>query len=434
MTTFSRRSFLQTTSATLAVGSLSPAIFAGNSSPNEKVVIGVMGTSMHPNGRDGRGTHLAKAFANLPNCEIAYVCDVDKRNLGNAIEKVGAQQSKKPKGVEDFRRILDDQSVDAVLVTTPDHWHAPAAILACQAGKDVYVEKPCSHNPREGEMLLEVARKHQRKVQVGTQRRSRPGIREGIEKLHQGIIGEVLYARCHYYNGRQGIGTAKKQPVPDWLNWDLWQGPAPRVEYQENYLHYFWHWFWHWGTAELGNNGVHYLDVLRWGLNVDFPDSVTSTGGNLRYQDDQETPDTSVSTFRFGKKMVMFEQRSWSKQSAIDGSFPMTFFGEKGSMAIKKDCGYVVYDLNGKEIDSGTGPSGEKNHLENFLASVRGDEKLNCDIEQGHLSTLLCHLANISYRTGQSVNLEPKTHQVIGNPEATKLWTRDYHEEFRPHV
>ncbi len=434
MSTLSRRSFLQSTVATAAATSLAPAVFAKGGSPNEKVVIAVMGASTHASGSDGRGKRLGKDFAKLPNCEVAYVCDVDSRSLGNAVEKIGAEQSKQPKGVEDFRRILDDKDVDAVLVTTPDHWHAPAAIFSCQAGKDVYVEKPCSHNPREGEMLLEVARKHQRKVQVGTQRRSRPMIREGIKKLQEGIIGEVLYGRCQYYSARKGIGVGKEQPAPEWLNWDLWQGPAPRVAYKDNYQPYLWHWFWRWGTAELGNNGVHYLDLLRWGLDVEYPDSVSSTGGNLRYQDDQQTPDTSVTTFNFGKKYVMFEQRSWSRQSVLDSSYPVTFFGEKGSMAIKKDSGYVFFDLKGKEIESATGPSGQINHLENFLGAVRGNEELNCDIREGHLSTLLCHLGNISYRVGRPVNLDPKTHQVVGDPEATKLWSRDYHDEFKPHV
>ncbi|MCA8986721.1 MAG: gfo/Idh/MocA family oxidoreductase, partial [Planctomycetaceae bacterium] len=234
------------------------------------------------------------------------------------------------------------------------------------------------------------------------------------------------YARCAYYNARGGIGQGKKVPAPDWLNWSQWQGPAPHRDYQDNVVHYNWHWFWHWGTGELGNNGVHYLDVLRWGLGVDYPTSVSCQGGSLRHQDDQETPDTTVATYEFGKSMVMWEQRSWFRKTSIDADSPMTFFGTNGSLEITDDKGYRILDPAGKELSTGTGASGEADHLRNFLGAIRGAEKLNCEIEEAYRSTLLCLLANISYRVGRKVTLDPQTHQIQGDPEAMKFWQREY--------
>src|SRR5688500_8526087 len=267
-------------------------------SPARKVIIGVMGTSRSGNDNDGRGTHLAATLASLAGVEVAYVCDVDERNVGKAIDSVSkkkAESAKAPQGVRDFRRILDDKSVDALVIATPDHWHAPAAILGCSAGKHVYVEKPCSHTAAEGQMLVDAARKHKRLVQHGTQRRSWPGIQEAVQRLRAGEIGRLMYAKCLYFGPRPTIGNGKAAPVPDWLDWSMWQGPAPEREFRDNYVHYNWHWFWHWGTAELGNNGVHSLDLARWGMGVEYPRRITAAGGKYRYpKDDQETPDLSV--------------------------------------------------------------------------------------------------------------------------------------------
>ena len=272
---------------------------AKSPSPNDKIVVGIMG--LH------RGSALASALATLPNVEIAYLCDVDSRAIGDCQKKLADRLKKPPQGVADFRKILDDKSIDALVVAAPDHWHAPATILACSAGKHVYVEKPCSHNPREGELAVAASRRHDRVVQMGSQRRSWPVVIEAIEKIHSGAIGKVLFARGWYRNHRQSIGHGTLVSVPEWLDYKLWQGPAPERPYKNNVVPYSWHWFWHWGTGELGNNGVHALDVCRWGLDVEFPKRVTSGGGKYRHDDDQETPDTHTATFDFGDRSILWK-------------------------------------------------------------------------------------------------------------------------------
>ena len=291
----SRRRFLQRVSALAATGAVARVLAQTlpSTSASPKVIVGIMGTSAK-----GRGVQLATALAKVPDVHIAYVCDVDERNVRNAVETVGKHQSNPPQGVGDFRRILDDRSVDAILIAAPDHWHSPAAIRACAAGKHVYVEKPCCHNPHEGQLLVSAARKHKRIVQHGTQRRTWPGNREAIERVQAGEIGRIMSAKCFYFATRKSIGRGKPIDVPAWLDWSLWQGPAPERPFRDNIVPYNWHWFWHWGTGELGNNGVHYIDLARWGLGVDYPNRVTFTGGKYRYpDDDQETPDTGVAAF-----------------------------------------------------------------------------------------------------------------------------------------
>lgn len=432
-----RRDFLKTSTvaaASLATFSLLPSA-RGADSPGQKIVVGVMGTSRNSAGGDGRGTELAVGFASLPGVEVAYICDVDERNIPKAIESVTkkGKQERVPQGVKDFRRILDDKAVDALVVATPDHLHAPAAILGCTAGKHVYVEKPCSHNPREGELLVEAARKHNRQVQHGTQRRSWPGLIEGVEKLRSGTIGRVLFGKCWYFGPRPSIGKGKEGPPPEWLDWPLWQGPAPQRPFRDNIVHYNWHWFWHWGTGELGNNAVHYIDVLRWGMGVGLPLTVTCSGGKYRHRDDdQETPDTTVASFDFGTCTLTWEQRSWAPRTAQDPKFEMAFFGESGVLTISGG-GYVITDLKGNEIGKGSGPGGNQAHLQNFIDAIRSQAKLNADIEEGNRSTLASHLANIAFRTGTTVHLEPKTGKAKSK-EALKLWNREYRKGWEPKV
>ncbi len=434
----SRRSFLKTTSLLAAGCAIAPAAVPvlGANAPANRLVVGVMGVSRNSAGGDGRGTELAVGFASLPGVEVAYVCDVDERNVPKAIESVlkNGQQTRTPKGVSDFRRIIEDKEVDALVIATPDHWHAPAAILGCLTGKHVYVEKPCSHNPHEGELLVMAARKYQRLVQHGTQRRSWPGLMEAAQRIRGGDIGRVLFGKCWYYGPRPSIGKGSAVPVPSWLNYDLWQGPAPERPYRDNLVPYNWHWFWHWGTGELGNNAVHYLDYLRWAMEVDYPSRVTASGGKYRFpDDDQETPDTLVASFDFGTCTLTWEQRSWAPQNKQDPPYEMAFFGEKGMVTIRGGS-YAIYDGKGEEMGKGSGPGGNQGHLQNFIDAIRESKPLHAEIEEGFKSTLLCHLGNIAYRTGRTIHFDGSGRKIVGDKAAEKLWIREYRREWQPKI
>lgn len=418
-----RRQLLGATAGlTLGLGSGASAAGA-----NGKLVVGVMGVG-------GRGTSLGTTFQQQSNVEVAYVCDVDRKRAEAAAARIGKVNGNTPRVETDFRRILDDKGVDILVVATCNHWHAPAAILGCAAGKHVYVEKPCSHNAREGELMVAAARKYKRRVQMGNQRRSWPKIQEAIEVVRGGELGRVYYAQSWYHNSRPTIGRDKSGPAPEGLDYELWQGPAPRRAFKDNYLHYNWHWFWHWGNGELGNNGIHYIDVCRWGLGVEYPVHVTSSGGRYRFQDDQETPDTNVVAFDFeGGKTITWEGLSCNRMPGA-GAPDMVFHGENGSLAINGG-GYTVYDPKGKEVRKVTGPAGDAVHIANFLAAVREEGKLNSEIEEGHKSTLLCHLGNIAYRTSRALKTDPKTGRILGDKQAMEeYWGREYAKGWEPKV
>jgi predicted dehydrogenase len=423
-----RRRFLQvaSTAPMLAMPMIRTAT-AGSTRPSETLIVGIMGMG-------GRGSNHLETFGAAPGVEIAYVCDVDERRAGQAADAAGRGGKKTAKAVGDFRRILDDKAVDALVVATCNHWHAPAAILACAAGKHVYVEKPCSHNPREGELLVEAARKHNRVVQMGNQRRSWPTIIEAIEQVRSGAIGRPYFAECFYGNTRPATGRGKEVPVPSGLDYELWQGPAPRRPYRDNIHPYKWHWFWHWGNGELGNNGVHMIDVARWGLGVDYPTRVTSSGGRYRYEDDQETPDTHVVSFEFeDRKAITWEGRSCNPVRPGGAKADVVFYGETGALEITGG-GYTITDLKGKPVKKGSGRGGDTVHVTNFLASARGEARPNSEIAEGHKSTLLCHLGNIAHRTGRSLRCDPKDGRILDDPQAMNLWSREYAKGWEPRV
>jgi predicted dehydrogenase len=428
-----RRDFLQwSTSAGVAAGLAAVStdsaqgfqadtVKAGESkrvSPNDKILLGIMGVN-------GRGSALAQTFMDNGGAVVGAVCDVDSRALDKGVAIVEKGSGKKPAAYGDFRRILDDRSIDALVVAAPNHWHAPATILGCAAGKHVYVEKPCSHNPLEGELAVQAARKHNRVVQMGSQRRSRPSIIEAVGKLHAGEIGRVMFARTWYNNRRASIGHGKPAAIPEWLDFTLWQGPAPDRPYVDNLIHYNWHWHWHWGNGELGNNGIHILDVARWALGVDFPSRVTSAGGKYRHDDDQETPDTHLVSFGFGDKTITWEGLSWSPFGPNISQFGATFHGDKGSLLLQ-DNGYKIFDMQNKEIASFPGKATDGEHIANFLDCIRSGNRPNADIEEGHKSTLLCHLGNIAHRVNRVLTCDPKNGHILEDAEAAKLWGREY--------
>ncbi|MEI8097926.1 MAG: Gfo/Idh/MocA family oxidoreductase [Sediminibacterium sp.] len=444
--TNSRRNFLKkasTGAVAYSLGGVLPA-FSSKSyrniiGANEKIAVACMGVN-------SRGLAVGTNFASQKNCEVLHVSDVDTRAADiciNAIEKI---QQKKPIATPDFRKALEDKNVDVLIVTAPDHWHAPAAMLACSAGKHVYLEKPCSHNPNEGEMLVKAAAKHKRVLQMGNQRRSWPNVAAAIAELHAGVIGRPYFAKAWYTNNRPSIGIGKETAVPAWLNYDLWQGPAPRRPYKDNLIHYNWHWFWNWGTGEALNNGTHMVDLARWGLGVDYPTSVSSTGGRFRYQDDWETPDTQVINLQFGNKaMISWEGRSCNAKNIESNSAGVIFYAENGTLLIESSNSYKIFDAKGvliKDVKNAVvvdarniaGPSQALDalHIQNLFDGIKNGTPVASDILSGHQSTLLMQLGNIALRTGRNLQIDPTNGHILHDADALKYWSRTYQPGWEP--
>jgi len=425
-TSIHRRQFISQTALGGAGLAALTAIASAKEAPSNRVVVGVMGLS--------RGRALAAAFAQQPGVEVRYLCDVDSDRVAEAVAEMEKSKVPAGRGIKDFRVILDDKEVDALICAAPIHWHAAATVLACAAGKHVYVEKPCSHTPREGELMIEAARTNRRAVQVGTQRRSGPAIREAMALLHDGVIGNVHTARGHYANTRRTIGRGKPVDVPARLDYDLWQGPAPRMPYLDNRVHYNWNFLWHWGNGELGNNGVHTLDLCRWGLNVDFPTRITSSGGRYWFDDDQETPDSQIIGLEFdGGKFITWQGHSCNLHDSAEF---VTFYGDQGALKIEDWGDYTVFDKADEPIKSNKGVMGDIEHIVDFLQAIRDDqpERLNAEIAEGHKSALLCHLGNIAHRTGRTINCTASDGHIIGDEEAIALWDRSYEPGWEPRV
>jgi predicted dehydrogenase len=435
-----RREFLCTSAlagAGLAMATTFGPMYSYAGSPNNKIRVALAGTN-------SRGLYIGKIFAQMPNAEIAYVCDVDQTVMDRTIAEIEKITGKKPKGEKDIRKVLADKNVDAVMIATPDHWHAPMAIMSVAAGKHVYVEKPCSHNPREGEMLVEAAAKHNRIVQMGNQRRSFPGVNQMVNDIKGGIIGRVYFAKCWYTNNRKPT-VLKPGTVPANLDWDLWQGPAPRKDFKDGLVHYNWHWFWHWGTGEALNNGTHEIDVARWAMGCEFPNKVVSAGGHYQWKDDWETPDTQTITFEFpNNTAISWEGRSCNSFKYFESGRGVVLYGDKGTIVYPGGDSYKVYDYDEKlikevkettimdptnTVSSTAGLDG--GHVQNFLEAVRGNAKQTSPIIEGHKSVLLCQLGNIAYRSGQTLYCDPVTGKPK-NAEAAKLWTREYEKGWEP--
>ena len=436
-----RRDFIKNTSFTAAgITFLNFPVF-GKNAPNNKIQLAVMGVN-------SRGAYLADEFSKLANVEIAYLCDVEEKAIAKGL-KPFANAVKKPAVIKDIRELVKKKDFDGLLIAAADHWHAPAAILGVTHGKHVYVEKPCSHNPYEGELLIQAMKKYPKQViEMGNQRRSMPKLIAAAKEIKDGIIGNAYFGKAWYANNRKSIGIGKKVPVPSTLDFNLWQGPAPRKEYQDNLIHYNWHWFWHWGTAETCNNGTHEIDMCRWFLNVDYPTKVTSAGGRYAFKDDWETPDTQVATFEFGNnKSITWEGRSCNKMNVEGASRGFIIYGDKGTLVNYGNDDYKIYDNDNKlvkEVRSDSQNDGTNTvsatgnldlfHFNNFVNSIRGDEKINSPIDEGHKSVLLCHLANIAQRTGRTLHCDPKNGHILNDAGAMKLWKREYEKGWEPKI
>ncbi len=431
----SRRHFLGTSAGSAAALTSGPLIVQAGALPSQKVTVGIMGLN--------RGMQVINALEKQPGVVIKYVCDVDSKRADKGKADLDSGGIQRAQAITDYRRILDDKEVDALFIEAPNHWHAPATILACKAGKHVYVEKPCSHTPWEGEQMIAAAKKYDRAVQMGVQRRSTPGVIEAMTKLHEGVIGNVYCARSWYNNHRPTLGKGKQVDPPKNLDYELWQGPAPRTPYLSNRIHYNWHWFWHWGNGELGNNGVHALDLCRWGLDVEFPTLVISSGGRYRYRDDQQTPDTHVASFEFpGGKQITWQDLSCNEHR--DSTGYITFYGDKGALSLGEFGDYKIHSADDRVIFKRPDDAGKQNpwfavdtfHTAHFIDKIRkGDHfGLSAQIEKGHRSTLLCHLGNIAYRTQRTLKCNPENGHILDDEPAMAYWQREYEPGWKPVV
>ncbi len=424
-----RRTFLQAASAGAAAVALSARVYAAD---QRRVILGVIGPG-------GMGTNHLRALAPRKDVEIAYVCDPDSNRLATAAKLVETATGQAPKAEKDLRKVLDDKAVDAVFIATPDHWHTPAAILALDAGKSVYVEKPMTHNIREGRLLADAVQRSGKLLQVGTQSRSTATVREAIQRVREGEIGDVLVAKAWNSQLRRSIGKSKPADPPAHLDYDLWVGPAPLVPYRPNMLPGIWRWWHDFGCGDIGNDGVHDIDVACWGLGVTtHPSRVTCLGGKYFFDDDQQWPDTQYAVFEYpveGKTGVMkqfiYEQRIWSPYVQEGYENGAAFYGTKGMLLIGHSVGWKLYGPRNKPIAEKTGKPELAAHHTNFLDCVRGDQKvLNADVTSGHLAATLCHLANIASRVGRVLHFDPKEEKIQGDPEAAALVRRKYREHW----
>jgi predicted dehydrogenase len=413
-----RRTFLSASGAVLTGVTLLSAN-AAKAAPSERVNLGLVGIR-------GRGRSVASTFARLPNAQITHLCDVNTEYFEPIGKLIADIQKSEPKCVQDLRRLLEDKTVDGLIVATPDHWHALATIWGCQAGKHVYVEKPISHNIFEGRKMVEAARKYNRMVQVGTQSRSVPHMIEAIAYVQSGKIGKVHMAKAWNSQLRRRVPAVPDSAAPGTLDWNIWQGPAPQRPFNTNRYSYGWRWYWDYGTGDMGNDGVHDLDIARWGLGVDFPTSANCTAAKLFFTgDSQETPDTQVVTFEFPQKqaVLLYEQRLWAPYHLEGYENGVAFYGTEGYVLLGRTSWKVIGRGNKEVLNKKEGFT-DVPHAENFLASIKGTSKLNCDIEEGHRSTLLAHLGNISYRVGRPLKFDVKAESIIGDTEAAQMLKR----------
>jgi predicted dehydrogenase len=422
-----RRNFLIGSAAALGAGS---SVFGV---PSDTVRVAVAGIG-------GRARDHIASLMRLPNVEIVALCDPDDLHLANGQRQVAEAGRQAPRDYRDIRKLLEDKSIDAVTIASPNHWHALMTVWACQAGKDVYVEKPCTHNMFETRQVVAAARRYRRIVQQGSQIRSSVAVREAIQKMNGGLIGDVYLARGLCFKWRDTIGRTPVSPVPDGVDYDLWTGPAPKREFTRNRFHYNWHWFWDTGGGELGNQAIHELDVARWGLGVRYPVKVSAVGGHFVFDDDQETPNVLNCAFEFEesgqRRMMELDVRHWmtNGEAGIEdrghNGIGNLFYGSKGYLAVDSYSSYKSW--LGREQSPGPARQEGGDHFANWLDAVRtrNRETLHAEIEEGAISTALLHLANISYRVGRTLHFDAASYSVVGDAEANGLFTREYRPPF----
>jgi predicted dehydrogenase len=443
-----RRSFLAKSGKT-ALGAGAFTILADSRSvwgapANERVALAMIGVR-------GRGAHLAGGFLERDDCEITHVCDVDIETGGSRAKQFGDQQGKPVRFIQDYRQLLEESSIDAVVIATPDHWHAPLAVFSCQAGKDVYVEKPPSHNPWEGQQMIKAARKYQRIVQVGTQNRSAPYNMEAKQFIERGRLGRIHLCRVFNMKGGGGLQLSAPSDPPEGFDWDIWQGPAPARPYAERIRRGGWHQLWDYSGGDAANDGVHQLDLARWLVGVDVPHSVHCTGGRFEHADDGETPDTQIAAYDFDDLVMTFELTLYTPYMLkTDGGvrnsnmFPywpqnatrIEIYGSEGVMYMgRHGGGWQVYvrPKTRKPVVKASqfGRFPDPEHKENFLACVRSRELPNADVLEGHRSALLVHYANISYRCGGAkLRIDPQSERFVDHAGANQLFKREYRKPF----
>jgi predicted dehydrogenase len=391
--------------------------------------------------------HLSALSGNKDTARLSHVCDVDSNILTKFAGTAEHELGYAPVREKDFRHVLQQKEVDAITIATPDHWHTPLAIAALQAGKHVYVEKPCSHNPAEGALLVQAQQKYQKLVQQGTQQRSCLRTIEAVDKIQNGLIGKPYFAKAWYSNVRKSIGVGNAAPVPPSLDWDLWQGPAPRKPYMDNIHPYNWHWFRHWGTGEALNNGTHSVDLCRWALGVDYPNCVTASGGRYHFKDDWQFYDTLVTSFDYGDKLITWEGKSCNGMKYYDHDAGLTIMGTEGSVFIYGDggSGYEVYDLKGNRTgvfkddatqfyDKYDGDVPTVAHFANLIAAIRKGDNLRAPISQGNIVVTMLQLSNISWQVGRELRLDVQDGKVMNDAQAMTLWGREYENGWAPHI
>ena len=434
MSKMTRRDFVKGAAAASVLLGTSKTSWAG---ANDRVRVAVLGIN-------GRGRSHLGGYAALDNVEVTTLCDPDSRLFAPRTKQF-FRDKPEPKTEQDLRRVLDDPDIDAISIATPNHWHSLATIWACQAGKDVYVEKPMTHNVYEGRKVLDAVKKYKRVVQHGTQLRSNPGFQEGIQLLKDGIIGDDVYmARCVCYKWRPSIGPAHAGEPPEGLDWNIWQGPAQEEPFMLNekgqgiFVHYFWHWVWAYGNGDIGNQGVHQLDAARWGLGVDTPYRVASMGGMFLWDDAKEIFNVSSTSFMFkgqdGKdKMMTLEVRPWCSNDEAGGtSFGVIFYGSKGYMSFPNYEGYKAYEGREGKLIKENSEGSDLNHYRNFIESVRAGnpDGVNAHAREGHYSSALSHYALTAARVNRVLEIDTESEMVKGDDEANRHLTREYRDPF----